>query len=40
MNRIVTTPTGDPVGYARLLPTGFWVAADDVNDGFLAWFHT
>ena len=38
MNRIVTTPAKDPIGFARPLPTGFWVASDDTNDTHPSWF--
>lgn len=40
MNRIVTTPAKDPIGFTRPLHTGFWVATDDVNDTSPAWFRT
>ena len=40
MNRIVTTPAKDPIGYMRPLPTGFWVASDDGFDTSPAWFRT
>ncbi len=40
MNRIVTTPAKDPIGFTRPLPTGFWVATDDINDTHPSWFRT
>ena len=40
MNRIVTTPARDPIGFTRPLHTGFWVATDDINDTHSAWFRT
>ena len=40
MNRIVTTPAKDPIGFTRPLPTGFWVATDDINDTHPSWVRT
>ena len=40
MNRIETTPAKDPIGFTRPLPTGFWVATDDINDTHPSWFRT
>ena len=40
MNRIVTTPAKDPIGFTRPLPTGFWVATDDINNTHPPWFRT
>ena len=40
MNRIVTTPAKDPIGFTRPLPTGFWVATDDINDTHPSLFRT
>ena len=40
MNGIVSTPAGDDLGYIRHLPTGFWLATDDLHDTDPAWFRT
>lgn len=40
MNRIVITPAGDPIGFIRPLPTGFWVATDDISDTYPSLFRT
>ena len=40
MNRIVTTPANDPIGFTRPLHTGFWVASDDISDTRPSWFRT
>lgn len=40
LNRVVTTPARDPIGFTRPLHTGFWVATDDINDTNPAWFRT
>ena len=40
MNRIVTTPAKDPIGFTRPLPIGFWVATDDISDTRPKWFYT
>ena len=40
MNRIITTPAKDPLGFARPLHTGFWVATDDIDDTHPSWFWT
>ena len=39
-NRTVATPAGDMLGFIRLLPTGFWLATDDVYDSNPAWCRT
>ena len=39
-NRFVATPAGDLLGYMRPLPTGFWVATDDLSKGSPLWFRT
>ena len=40
VNRLVATPAGDVLGYMRSLPTGFWVATDDLSRGMPSWFRT
>ena len=40
MNDIVTTPAGDDLGYMRHLPTGFWLATDNLHDTHPSWFRT
>ena len=39
-NRIVTTPGGNVLGYMRRLPTGSWLATDDVHNTNPAWCRT
>lgn len=39
-NQLVTTPAGDLLGYIRHLPTGFWLATDDIYSTNPAWFRT
>ena len=40
MNDIVTTPAGDQLGFIRHLPTGFWLATDDLYDTSPQWFRS
>ncbi|MCY3568199.1 MAG: hypothetical protein OXH38_06195 [Chloroflexi bacterium] len=40
MNDVVSTPAGDDLGYIRPLPTGFWLATDDLHDTDPAWCRT
>ena len=40
VNDIVSTPAGDDLGYMRHLPTGFWLATDDLQDTYPEWFRT
>lgn len=39
-DRLVATPAGDPLGYMRPLPTGFWLATDDPSRESPSWFRT
>lgn len=39
-NLVVTTPSGDELGFVRPLPTGFWLATDDPSRGSPSWFRT
>ena len=39
-NDIVTTPAGDLLGHMRNLPTGFWLATNDLHDTSPEWFRT
>ena len=40
MNDIVRTPAGDDLGYMRHLPTGFWLATDELHYMHPAWCRT